>query len=168
MSQELIRELQAVLQSELEFHEQLAGLVERQILAARQAQATLLRDLCIQERALTRSIASAAEKRMTLVAKLSERYQPETSEPLSLKALCAVLPSPLGEQVLPLRERLYDRMSRLAQRVRLLRATGDSLLMHMQGVVRTLATRMSRTGVYPAGRHTDRQALSVSTFSATA
>lgn len=168
MSDSVIQNLQDILKREIACHEELAKLVERQLQAARDADAKGLRGLCLEERALVKSISELSGKRMQLVEQAKMRYLPQTQGTLSLKSLCNALPDPLADQIRPLRQSLFERMSHLTGRVRLLRATGESLLKHMQGVVRTLAVRLSESGVYPVTPGSERKTLSVSTFNATA
>lgn len=133
-----IDRLEAVLAQALQRQEQLLSLLERKRLALRSGNDRSMIDLTRLENAAVQTISELEKRRLQLVADLTAAVLPEAAEPLKMKDLAERLPEPFRGRLLITRGKLIDAMTRVQEQTSVVRRASESLLKHVNGLIRTI------------------------------
>ncbi len=163
-----LTQLEAVLQSQIARHEQLAALTQAKLAALRQADHKLIAALTQQENQQLQAIAELEKQRLTLVAELTLLVAPTEAQPLRMGELAERLNEPARGRLLVLRAQLRQRMEAVRQQAALARGASEALLRHMSSLVQSIGSVLTGVAAYGRRGAPPRTASAVSTFCATA
>ncbi|MEM7625095.1 MAG: flagellar protein FlgN [Planctomycetota bacterium] len=135
--QNLMR-LEDTLNQSVERQGQLATLLERKRTALRRGAVDEMTSLCRLENAAVQTISELEKRRLQLVADLTLAVEPGAAEPLKMRDLAERLPEPHRGRLLLTRQKLVDAMQRVQQQTTVTRRASESLLKHMNGLIRTI------------------------------
>jgi len=163
-----LNQLETILQSQLDAHEQLLALLHRKREALREAAHQRVLQCCELENEKVRVISELEKNRLAIVAELTQMLEPNAAQPLRLAELAERLPEPTRGRLLVMRSQLVQRMQQVQQQTRLTQRALESLHRHMQGLMQTVGSLCSGVATYSANGARPRAATAVSTFNTTA
>lgn len=153
----LASELERVLEGMLRVQTQLLEVTRRHRAAIAQADASEI-GACVRTHAeLLRAVQELEGRRRAVVAQLTAGTKP-TRQP-TLTELAERLADPWRERAIGLAKQLRETLVRVTDEQRTVRMASESLLAHMDGLVRQIAKKLSHAGTYSArgvveaGRH---------------
>lgn len=130
--------LEAVLHQALQRQEQLLSLLERKRMALRHGKDQDMVDLTRLENGAIQTVSELEKRRLQLVADLTLAVQPDATEPLKMKELAERLPEPYRGRLLVTRMKLVEAITRVSEQTSVVRRASESLLMHVNGLIRTI------------------------------
>lgn len=152
-TRQLLERVENALKQSLERHDQLVALMQRKREAFRAGDTTLLTDLCRLENVQVQAISELEKSRLALVGDLTLKAVPGATEPMKLAELAERFPEPTRGRLLVLRAQLLDKMEAVREQASVARRASESLLNHVNGLVRTIATVSQGGPAYaPTGR----------------
>ncbi len=163
-----LRELEQVLGEATRVHEELFKLLERKRAALRGTDSDAVTRLAELESEKLRRAAELETRRMQLVGTLTQELAPQASQPLRLRELAEHLPEPQRGRVLVLRQQLVERMEQVRQAASIARRATETLMHHIQGVVRTIGVMSTGVCTYGAEGAPAAGATAVRTINVTA
>lgn len=134
----LMMSLEDVVRRSLERHRQLAALLKRKREAMRQGKADDMSNLCHLENTTIQVISELEKNRLQLVGELTVMVAPDATQPLRMREMAERLPEPSRSKLLVLRSQLLDAMSEVQEQTSVARRASESLLNHMNGLIRTI------------------------------
>jgi len=162
-----LAQIEAVLHEQTAANEQLLDLLKRKRQALRQAHPDQVSAFCEQENQAVQAISELEKKRLALTAQLTLHLQPTATQPMRLLELAQQIQEPARGHLLVLRQQLKQRMEQVQYQTTIARRATESLIFHMQGLVRAVSSAITATGVYSPQGTPPEAAMAVSTFNAT-
>jgi len=162
-----LQQLEAVLTQAVDRQRQMLSLLERKRDAMRQGKAQEMTDLCRLEGALVQAVGDLEKRRLNLVADLTLALAPEAQEPLKMLDLAQRLAEPHRGRLLVLRTQLVTAMQAVQDQTRVVRRASETLVKHVNGLIRTIGT-VSRGGTYGQAGTANIQPARLSTINFTA
>lgn len=163
-----LERLDATLRQSIDRQRQLLQLLQRKRDAMRAGDADLMADLTRAENAQVQAISEIEKSRLKLVAELTLLVDAQAPEPLKLAELAEHFPEPTRGKLLVMRTQLLDAMHAVQAETAVAKRAAETLVRHVSGLVRTLATVSHGHAAYsPIGR-TPAQPAPLSTLSLTA
>jgi hypothetical protein len=160
--------LEALLDNLLALHEQLLHIAEQKRQALQNADTGHMTRLCELENEKLQAISEQEKKRLECVAALTQRVVPDAGEPMRLRSLAEQLPEPNRGRLLAQRQQLRQRMEAVREQSSVARRATESLLNHVNGLVRTLTTLASHAATYDRDGEMASNQSAVSTLNVTA
>lgn len=164
----MVKTLESTLQQLLGLHSELLELLKRKREILRSSDNAAMTDLCILEHEKVQKVAELEKRRLTQVAELTLKVDPQAREPMRMAELADRLGEPMRGRLLVARHQLLDRMKQVQQENNIVRRATESLANHMSGMVRTLGALSTGVATYGRGGTLPQRNTAVSTFSATA
>jgi hypothetical protein len=164
----VLLQLETVLTAEIAAHERLLKLLHQKLSALRRADHEKVADCCQQENQQIQTIGELEKERLTQVAALTQIVAPQAPQPLRMSQLAEHLPEPARGRLLVLRQQLRGQIEQVRQESAIARRAAESLLAHMQGLVRTIGSVMNGGATYGRTGAPPRSVSAISTFQATA
>ncbi|MEX0887373.1 MAG: flagellar protein FlgN [Phycisphaeraceae bacterium] len=163
-----LAELEDVLTAAARIHEELLTLLDRKRHALRSTDTDAVAQLGELEADKLRRVAELETRRMQLVAGLTRHFAPDATEPMRLRELAHRLPEPHRGRLLVMRQQLVDRMQRVREAASVTRRATETLMHHIQGVVRTIGVLSTGVCTYGAAGAPTAGATAVRTINLTA
>ncbi len=163
-----LERLEAVLAQSLERQRQLGVMLDRKREALRSGDTEAMADLCRLQGAAVQTIAELEKRRAQLVADLTVGLDPSATQPLPMRELAERLPEPHRGRLLVMRTRLVEAMEQVREQTSVARRASESLLSHVNGLMRTIGTAARGGAAYAqTGKlHTRSARLSTINFTA--
>lgn len=162
---QLLERIETVLRQSLDRHDQLVSLMHRKREAFRAADASLMTDLCRLENVQVQAISDLEKSRLALVGELTLKVLPDATEPMKLAELAEHFPEPTRGKLLVLRAQLLERMHAVREQAGVARRASESLLRHVNGLVRTIATVSQGGPAYTSTGRSHQRPASLNTVS---
>ncbi len=134
----LVSGIESVMQQSYELHAALLELLQRKRAALAAADNAGMIELCKLENEKVQMISELEKNRQELVARLTLLTDPNAAAPLALRDLAMKLPEPARTRLLTKRQLLRDRISQVKEQTSVARKATETLLRHVQGLVRTV------------------------------
>ncbi|MCC6679728.1 MAG: flagellar export chaperone FlgN [Phycisphaeraceae bacterium] len=134
----LVGGIEKVLQQSYELHAALLELLQRKRAALAAADNAGMIELCKLENEKVQMISELEKSRQELVARLTLLVDPNAAAPLALRDLAMKLPEPARTRLLTKRQLLRDRIGQVKEQTSVARKATETLLRHVQGLVRTV------------------------------
>ena len=163
-----VAELEQVLGEATRVHEELYKLLERKRAALRSTDSDAVTQLAELEAEKLRRVAELETRRMQLVGALTQHLAPQATEPLRLRDLAAHLPEPQRGRLLVMRGQLVERMEQVRHAASIARRATETLMQHIQGVVRTIGVMSTGVCTYGSAGAPAAGATAVRTINLTA
>lgn len=160
--------LEAVLNQAVERQGQLAGLLERKRTALRKGDVQDMGDLCRLENAAVQTISELEKRRLQLVADLTLAVDPNAAQPLMMRDLAERLPEPWRGRLLVTRTKLIAAMKRVQEQTSVAKRASESLLKHVNGLIRTIGVVSQGGAAYGQTGRVDTKPARMSTLNLTA
>ena len=162
-----VTSLESVLQRLVGVHEEMVGLLHRKRDAMRRGQALAMTELCGLENEKVQAISELEKSRLEVVGQLTLILDAQAAEPMRMGEMLPRLPEPWCGRLGVLRQQLRDRMVEASQQASVVRRAAESLMRHVQGLVRSISVVSSGTSTY-GDRGSPPPSATVTTFNMTA
>ena len=164
----IIDQLTGVLAKQLEAHGRLLVLLKQKRQSLRQVQYEQVTTGSQQENTVIQQISELEKRRLQLVADLTLALDMHAPQPLRLGELAERLDEPDRGRLLVLRHQLLEHMAEVRWQTNVARRATESLVSHMQGLVKSVGAACSGMSVYASNGAPPPQAMVISTFNTTA
>ncbi|MEM1331348.1 MAG: flagellar export chaperone FlgN [Planctomycetota bacterium] len=145
------RELELILNELLAEHRQILTLVQAHREAISQADTAAIRTCVEQHGAALQRVQSIEKRRLELVSRvvqdMRQRGEPVRGQP-TLTQIAARTAEPWRDRTVKLAHQLREVMQRVAREQGVVRAASESLLSHIDGLMKQVAQRLSHAGTY--------------------
>jgi hypothetical protein len=166
--QQHVDRLETVLETLVTDHEQLLGLMQQKRDLLRQGDTDGMVEVCEVENEKLQTISEREKERLTIVAALTERLDASAIEPMRLADVAEALPEPARGRLLTRRQQLRQRIEQVREQSSIARRATESLMNHVNGLVRTLTSLASNTTTYGRGGTAPEAGGAISTLNVTA
>jgi vacuolar-type H+-ATPase subunit I/STV1 len=143
-----VQELEHTLRRLIDQNEQLLRLTQQKRAALRDGDTERMSRLCEQENEKVQSISETEKHRLQLMAHLTSALNATAERPLRLRELAAYLPEPERGRLLARRQQLRERLESIQAQTNVARRATESLMTHVEGMLRTLTTLASQAATY--------------------
>lgn len=167
-TQQMLTQLEDVLQQSVNRQRQLVALLERKRMAMRGGKADEMTSICRLENAVVQAVSELEKRRLKLVADLTLRLNPAATEPLKMLDLAQRLPEPARGRLLVMRTQLVEAIQKVQEQSRVARRASESLLNHMNGLIRTIGVVSSGGAAYGQTGAINSRPTNISTINLTA
>lgn len=165
---QLLERLDATLTDAVQRQRQLGILLERKRLALRSGDLEDMKRLGALESTVVQAVGELEKRRVTLVAELTRKLRPQSSQALQMRELADVLPEPYRGRLLVTRTKLIDAMKAVQQQTSVVRRASESLVSHVNGLIRTIGVVSSGGAAYGQTGQMNAKAGRMSTLNVTA
>ena len=145
---ELVMQLELLLRSQQQDYENLGQMIHHKREAIRHADMNAITDLCQQENTIAQKVTETEKARLVLTAELTRTIDPEASRPLSMSEVAQAIDEPNRSRLLELSQTLRGTIEEVRAASRIVRAAADALSRHMDGLLQTVQSALSRARVY--------------------
>lgn len=145
-------DLEQLLAGQLADYRALLRCVERKRQAVRTADVQAVDGLCRQEAVVIQRLRAREEKRLALVIRLGGD-QASREEPPTLLQLAQHLDDPRRNRLLALADELRESAARLRREHSVVRSASESLSQHLNGLMQSMQSALSRAGIYGRRGH---------------
>lgn len=167
-TQKTIDQLEALLESLLSAHEQLLALMQQKHELLRLGDTDGMTQVCQVENEKIQAISEQEKQRLELAADLTRRLFPNAQQPLGVKDLAEQLPEPMRGRLLTRRQQLRERMEAVREQSSIARRATESLMNHVNGLVRTLTNLATNAATYDRAGGPPQASPAVRTLNVTA
>lgn len=166
--QQQVDQLEGLIQQLLDEHRQLAGLLQTKREALRACRQRDVVQLCLLEHEKVQRISELEKQRLELSGALTLALKPDATEPMRLMELAEALPEPMRGNLLVMRQQLRQIMTQVREQTHVVRQATESLLRHMQGLVKNITAISTGTPTYGNRGTMPRKPGTIRTISVTA
>jgi len=148
-------------------HEQMLTLLAVKREAMRQAKPAAVSDCCERENERVQKIVAIEKRRQVIVGEITAALTPGAAQPLTITQIADRVGEPRRGRLLVLRQRVRDRMHRVARENAVARAATDGLLRHVQGLIQQVSKTLAGSGTYGRAGMNPAASTITTTFSIT-
>jgi len=124
---------------------------------------------CLQlENQNVQAVGEMEKQRLEIVGRITQHLNPQATSPMKMVDLAEALPEPTRSKLLLARQALRERVEAIKTQSSIARRATDSLLKHMNGLVRSVASAALGGATYDPSGHTSDKPLRMSTLNLTA
>jgi hypothetical protein len=156
-----VAELESLLRGLLAEHGELLCLAAEHRRAISKADSRALGACLVQQGRVAQRVAELERRRLSLMARLSDRLRPSAGprapgagaqalvpDKLTVTSIARTLPEPMRTRLIGAAERLRDLLERLHREHLALKEAATALASHMEGVMRQVGRAFSHAGTY--------------------
>jgi hypothetical protein len=163
-----VDQLEGVLEALVVDHEQMLSLLKQKRQMLQQSDRDGMMQVCELENERMQMISEREKQRLHLIAAITQTLQPEAAAPMRLTALAEALPEPSRGRLLARRQQLRERIEAVREQSSIARRATESLMNHVNGLVRTLTSLATDTATYGRGGTPPQAGGAVRTLNVTA
>jgi len=149
-----VQAMEKLLTALFEDHQLLLKCIERKRQAIATAQINLVADLVHEEQTIIKRVAEVERHRIALVRRMSRIIKPDTQDELSMREITeAIVDQPQRTRIEALAAQLRDAVTQVRKESSVVRAAAEALARHMNGVMQSVQSALSRAGIYSHNGH---------------
>ncbi|QQE10702.1 flagellar export chaperone FlgN [Planctomycetota bacterium] len=163
-----IKTLDLILQKQLQLNVALLDLLEQKRTALREANTKQMNDVCELEKEKVKFIKQLEGKRQQVVSNITRQINPAAKAPMTMHEIAKHIGGPIGDRLMLRRAQVRKKMTEVRDQASITKRATESLMRHMQSIVRTVAAASTGTASYGDRGVMNTQGMTLSTVNMTA